>query len=183
MLRVLVPFAIKFRNSGFSEVLLKSERGHNKKRGINTPLFWFPSSLPSFPFCLFPPVIDLLTGGATSGPCCLELKTRMITLHRHRATPRWPACFPVLAGACQFWVSGSLTGPVVCAPGSLARRRWSQFRHFQSARFCLFLWLKVRPIDTNPNPKVRKRGAVGKAVLAQDPGFDGAKSCFLKQNK
>ena len=36
---------------------------------------------------------------------------------------------------------------------------------------------------TNPNPKVRKSGAVGKAVLAQDPGFDGAKSCFFKQNK
>ena len=31
--------------------------------------------------------------------------------------------------------------------------------------------------DTNPNPKVRKSGAVGKAVLAQDPGFDGTKSC------
>ena len=33
---------------------------------------------------------------------------------------------------------------------------------------------------TNPNPKVRKSGAVGKAVLAQDHGFDGAKSSFLK---
>ena len=32
---------------------------------------------------------------------------------------------------------------------------------------------------TNPNPKVRKSGAVGKAVLAQDPGFDGAKSSFF----
>ena len=29
---------------------------------------------------------------------------------------------------------------------------------------------------TNPNPKVRKSGAVGKAVLAQDPGFDGENS-------
>ena len=38
-------------------------------------------------------------------------------------------------------------------------------------------------VSTNPNPKVRKSGAVGKAVLAQDPGFDGAKSCFYKQNK
>ena len=36
---------------------------------------------------------------------------------------------------------------------------------------------------TNPNPKVRKSGAVGKAVLAQDPGFDGAKSSFFLQNK
>ena len=35
------------------------------------------------------------------------------------------------------------------------------------------------PSTTNPNPKVRKSGAVGKAVLAQDPGFDGAKSCFF----
>ena len=33
--------------------------------------------------------------------------------------------------------------------------------------------------DTNPNPKVRKSGAVGKAVLAQDHGFDGTKSCFF----
>ena len=38
-------------------------------------------------------------------------------------------------------------------------------------------------MNTNPNPKVRKSGAVGKAVLAQDPGFDGAKSSFFKQNK
>jgi len=36
---------------------------------------------------------------------------------------------------------------------------------------------------TNSNPKVRKSGAVGNAVLAQDPGFDGAKSSFFKQNK
>jgi len=28
---------------------------------------------------------------------------------------------------------------------------------------------------TNPNPKVGKSGAVGEAVLAQDPGFDGTK--------
>ena len=35
-------------------------------------------------------------------------------------------------------------------------------------------------LDTNPNPKVRKSGAVGKAVLAQDPGgFDGVKSSFF----
>ena len=33
--------------------------------------------------------------------------------------------------------------------------------------------------STNSNPKVRKSGAVGKAVLAQDPGFDGAKSSFF----
>ena len=40
------------------------------------------------------------------------------------------------------------------------------------------------PVEiTNPNPKVRKSGAVAKAVLAQDPGFDGAKSSFFKQNK
>ena len=31
---------------------------------------------------------------------------------------------------------------------------------------------------TNPNPKVRKSGAVGKAALAQDPGFDGTKPGF-----
>ena len=31
---------------------------------------------------------------------------------------------------------------------------------------------------TNPNPKVRKSGAVGKAVLAQDPDFGGTKSVF-----
>ena len=36
---------------------------------------------------------------------------------------------------------------------------------------------------TNPNPKVRKSGAVGKAALARGPGFDGTKSLFLKQNK
>ena len=36
------------------------------------------------------------------------------------------------------------------------------------------------PTNTiNPNSKVRKSGAVGKAVLAQDPGFDGKKSCFF----
>ena len=32
---------------------------------------------------------------------------------------------------------------------------------------------KLKTHVTNPNPKVRKSGAVGKAVLAQDPGFDG----------
>ena len=32
---------------------------------------------------------------------------------------------------------------------------------------------------TNPNPKVRKSGAVGKVVLAQDPGFNGTKSSFF----
>ena len=34
-------------------------------------------------------------------------------------------------------------------------------------------------VRTNPNPKVRKSGAVGKADLAQDPGFDGSKSSFF----
>ena len=33
---------------------------------------------------------------------------------------------------------------------------------------------------TNPNPKVRKSGAVGnKAALAQGPGFDGTKPGFF----
>ena len=31
-------------------------------------------------------------------------------------------------------------------------------------------------VNTNPNPEVGKSGAVGKAVLAQDLVFDGAKS-------
>jgi len=50
--------------------------------------------------------------------------------------------------------------------------------------------LKTVTPNTDPNPKVRKSGAVGKAVLAvgkavlaQDPGFDGTKSSFFKQNK
>ena len=53
----------------------------------------------------------------------------------------------------------------------------------RSSRFCLVLGLGCVVI-TNPNPKVRKSGAVGKAVLAQDSGFDGTKpSFFNKTNK
>ena len=61
---------------------------------------------------------------------------------------------PVCGALCFFW---SFAGPPALRP----------------APSCL-------SHGTNPNPKVRKSGAVGKAVLAaQDPGFDGAKSSFF----
>ena len=52
-----------------------------------------------------------------------------------------------------------------------------------SPLFAKFSTCRLNGPTTNPNPKVRKSGAVGKAVLAQGPGFDGAKSFFffLKQ--
>ena len=37
----------------------------------------------------------------------------------------------------------------------------------------------IRTVVTNPNPEVGNSGGVGKAVLAQDPGFDGTKSSFF----
>ena len=57
--------------------------------------------------------------------------------------------------------------------------KWDKV-NFKEEWFGKTLKAKVIKVNsTNPNPIVRKSGAVGKAVLAQDPCFNGAKSSFF----
>ena len=61
-------------------------------------------------------------------------------------------------------------GPCVCV--DLDRPVVATFKAMGRSRLA---WLNI----TNPNPKVRKSGAVGKAVLAQDLDFDGSNPFFF----
>ena len=109
-------------------------------------------------------------------PCCFSHAELPSMMSSPEAIICLPCVVQMMGIACGRAVVGlrSRRGATIA---NSAKRDGSGMRMEVGNPACASL-IWVSRGTTNPNPKVRKSGAVGKTVLAQGPGFvDGSKSC------